>query len=177
MEVRLFKDEIDEVADQFNENYISVNKYLPNSDRNVVVYHIDLNDSIESIIDSIMNLDLPNDYDDLLEKEEAVADLQVKLVQLQQALINKGYMQDINDLYLLFKYFNLDHYTYFDLSDLNAIQRNLLNIIESVEQSVSNIVNKKLHHYENYTKDLGDSFADLVNADMKLILHYLSYIK
>ena len=177
MEVRLFEDEIDEIADQYNENYISVNKYLPNSDRNVIVYHIDLNDSIESIIDSIMNLDLPNDYDDLLEKEEAVADLQVKLVQLQQALINKNYMEDVNDLYLLFKYFKIDHYTFFDLSDLNEIQRDLLNIISSVENTIGKITNKKLYHYENYTKDLGDGFSDLVKADMKLILHYLFYIK
>lgn len=177
MEVRFFKDEIDEIADQFHENYISINKYLPNSDRNVIVYHIDLNDSIESIIDSIRNLDLPNDYDDLLEKEESVAALQIMLVQLQKALIDKEYMEDVNDLYLLFKYFKQDHYTYFDLSDLNEIQRNLLNIIRSVENTISKITKKTLYHYENYTKELGDSFADLVKADMKLILHYLSYIK
>ena len=165
----------DKFIKNVDHNCIAYCKYSPRSERWYILkkkaayFKIE---SLEEIERKILALNLPKNYDDLEAKTSSIIKLWLLLVRYAELLIKNSYIKYC-DLYDdEYYFFNKYGYIHFDLTDLNYIQRKLLDL----HKNLSDDLPAGHVFYEGYSKELDDSFANLVRADIKLFKYNRKYI-
>ena len=166
--------DFDDFIYEVDHNCIGYNKYFPKSERWYVIkksaayFKIDSFDEIER---KILKLDLPKNYKDLESKTSSIIKLWLLLVRYAELLIKNDYIEYC-DLYDEMRFFKRYKYIHFDLTDLNYIQRMLLDL----HKNLSDDLPAGHVFYNGYTNELDDSFTNLVRADIKLFKYNREYI-
>lgn len=156
-------------------NCIAANKYFKTSEIFYIIknqkpayYNIESLDEIEN---RILHLDLPEDYDDLNSKFSSIIKLWLLLIRYADLLVKNGYL---NRCYFSEDYPIDDLDIWFELTDLNLIQRKLYSISEDFRNQKIEKIGGEIH-YDGYIKEL-DEFDDIVKADIKLFKFYRKQI-